>query len=404
METDDAAEEGQPILVDPDLAFIRELGLQAGGTFKKCFQCGTCSGTCALFPEREAFPRKEMAWATWGLKERLLSDPDVWLCHQCHDCSVHCPRGANPGDVLSALRAECVTHHATPRTLARWVNRPKFIPLLLAIPAVLLSLALTVRDPIARALDLPLNTGDRIVFPYSRGLPHWLLNTFFLFFAFLALLALASGVRRFWSAMKAAGANEGRTEPVKALGQGIRSTLRTIFLQEKFTQCTQERPRYWSHFLVFYGFLGLTLVGLWVATVKINPLLGDGFVYPFNFWSPWKMLANLGGVAVLVGGMWMVVTRVLRDQAGGHSCYSDWFLLATLVLVVLSGLASEVLHYIRLEPHRHAVYFVHLLLVFALLVYLPYSKLAHVAYRTAAMVYAECYGRPEGGDDNGANR
>ena len=61
--------------------------------------------------------------------------------------------------------------------------------------------------------------------------------------------------------------------------------------------------------------------------------------------------------------------------------------------MVVSGFATELLHYLRMAPHRHVVYFSHLVFVFALLIYLPYSKFAHLLYRTTAMIFAEHYGR-----------
>jgi quinone-modifying oxidoreductase subunit QmoC len=383
----------KPVSIEPDVDFIRVLSKESDNTYKRCMQCGNCSVTCGISPDRAPFPRKEMAWASWGLKDRFLGNPDIWLCYQCNDCSTQCPRGARPGDILAVIRQEVVGHYATPRFLARWVKSPKFVLLLLAIPAVLLGLALLAKDSLGEALGLSTPVGDRILFPYSAGIfPHWLLNIFFFFFGALALIAAITGVVRFWRAMKASNEEKGLPLSGKSLGSCIWTALKKVFTHEDFAACTTESSRFLPHFCVFFGFLALCVVTFWIITNHLNPLIQGSFVYPFGFWNPLKLLANLGGAAILIGCIMMIFDRLTNEDAG-YSTYSDWILLGTLLVVVGTGFITELLHYARLVPHRHVAYFIHLVFVFSLIVYLPYTKFAHVIYRTAALAFAEFSGR-----------
>jgi quinone-modifying oxidoreductase subunit QmoC len=382
-----------PERLEPDLDFIRAMRDQTGGTFKKCFQCGTCSSTCDVSPEANPFPRKEMSWAAWGLKDRLLTDPDVWLCHQCNDCTLMCPRGGRPGDVLAAVRRECIMHYSVPGALARWANRPAYFPLLLGIPAVLLCVALLVRDPLGAMLGFAPDPVGKISFSYSSMLPHWLVNLLFGVICVVVALAVAVTIARFWSGLKSGAPPERLADPARGVFASFLTVLKSAFLHRDFALCTKSKPRFLSHVLVVFGFIGLTAVTLWVITSRMNPLIGDTFVYPFAFWNPWKVLANLGGIAVVAGCVMMIWERIRDPENFGSSTWFDWSLVSLIFLVATSGLLTEVLHYTRYEPHRHASYFIHLVFVAALFLYLPYSKLAHLVYRTTAMVFAEHTGR-----------
>ncbi len=340
---------GKPVLIEPDLDFIRMLSKQGLDTYKQCMQCGTCSATCELSPDSEPFPRKELAWATWGLKDRLVADPDVWLCYQCNDCSTRCPRGAKPGDIMAAIRQGSVQHWAFPSFLGKWTNEPKSVLLLLGIPTALLLIALYLKDPLANALGIVPDLGSRISYSYTSMLPHWLLISFFLFFSALSLALGGTGLVRFWRGMKAAFPEYGNPIPAKGFFPSILAALKNIIIHENFTKCTRAAPRFWSHLMVFFGFAGLSLVALWIITAGINPLMQRDFVYPFSFWNPWKILANLGGIAVLIGCFLMIQYRFKDTDIANPGTYFDWLLIGTILIVLITGFFTEVLHYVRLD-------------------------------------------------------
>jgi quinone-modifying oxidoreductase subunit QmoC len=286
-----------------------------------------------------------------------------------------------------------VRHYAVPRFLGNWMGEPWSIPLLLGFPAAILALALHYREPLEAVLGLARTAGERIHFPYSSLFPHWMLNSIFGFFTLMALLAVTVSVSRYWRALKSATPAERLARPAKGMSASILAILKKALTHEDFSRCTIARPRYFSHLCIFFGFLALTLVTLWVITAKINPLIQGTFIYPFHFWYPFKILANVGGLALLAGCLLMIFERFKDNSEVGAGRYFDWALLFTLLLVVVTGFITEALHFLRLEPHRHVAYFIHLVFAFAVLMYLPYSKLAHLFYRGTAMVFAEHIGR-----------
>jgi len=335
-----------------------------------------------------------MIWAQWGLKDRLLADPDVWVCHNCNDCSVHCPRGARPGDVLAAVRRQAVLHYSIPRFLGEWVNRPAFLPVMTLIPALLLALALLVRDPLGAILGFAPHHGEGM--EYANLFPHWLLIGFFTFFWGVSALLGLIGVSRFWSAMKKADSDSGRPLAKGFVPSAIQIS-KDILFHSRFAKCKAVISRRSAHIYAFYGFLALFLVSAWAVVLlyMINPFVEDPLLYPFPFLNPVKIFANLGALALVLGSVLAIRERLKDDTATGRSTEFDWMFLIILLIVGITGIFVEALRYAQLQAVGYTVYFVHLIFAFMLLVYLPYSKFAHLIYRTVSLVYVECSGRSE---------
>ena len=52
--------------------FREEFFDRGGENAARCYQCATCSSVCELAPANAPFPRRQILWAQWGLKDRLI--------------------------------------------------------------------------------------------------------------------------------------------------------------------------------------------------------------------------------------------------------------------------------------------------------------------------------------------
>jgi quinone-modifying oxidoreductase subunit QmoC len=355
-----------PMLVEPDVSFVEDVIASGGGDVKKCFQCGTCSVVCNLSPERATFPRRQMLQAQWGLKERLLADPSIWLCHNCGDCSDRCPRGARPGDVFGALRSIAIRHYAFPKMLGEMTASPGALPFLLLVPVLILGLIAALAGQTAVA-----------PFEFAMVFPQSALEALFFTVSGFALLAFAVGLIRFARAASPSGA-------AGAIAAGAFAAAAAIATHARFRSCERGSRRYWGHLLTFWGFVGLAAMG---TAVGVGTLVGIMHT-PLPMTSGWKIFANACAAAALAGIVLLLVERTADPVRRARSTYFDWLFLLTLAGVLLTGVLSEILRLGQVSGPMYGVYFVHLVLVLSLILYAPYSKFAHLAYRTVAMAIA----------------
>ena len=371
-------------MVEPDVEFIDEVAGLGGEDLKKCFQCATCSVVCPISPDNKPFPRKEMIAASWGLKDKLVGNGDVWLCHNCGDCSTLCPRGAKPGDVLAAIRSYAITEYAVPKALGKMVKDPKKLPILLAIPAVLF----IVVGLITGLLDFTPG-GDEIV--HAHFFSSWLVDLIMIPTFFWAVAVFGLGLKRFLADIHANALLEGKTdqEKIDPMGfvQALIRTIPTILKHNKFNECSENKERSTAHMMVFFGFLGLFVVtSIFFVVLYVFQIHG-----PYSQLNPVKWLANVSGVALVIGSCLMIKQRLAKkDQV---STYNDWFLLGLALALGLTGMLTEMTRLGGLAGTSYFLYFVHLMFVWCLFAYVPFSKLAHLVYRTTAMAYAEYAGR-----------
>lgn len=354
-----------------------------------CNSCRYCEGLCAVFPAMEM--------------RRSFSPGDLDylanLCHSCGACYIDCQFSpphefaVNVPATLAALRRESYGRYA-------W---PGFVQPLFARNGLLLTLAVAA-GVAGFLLGFVARHGSGALLSAQASfyamMPH---NAMALLFgaAFAwAMLAFYMGLRAF---LRGTGYSEGASVEFRDVVTAVRDAATLRYLDGGGSGChnsedqKHDRRRLYHQF-TFWGFM-LCFAATSVATLYHYLLAREA---PYPWWDLPVVLGTLGGIGLVVGPVGLAHEKVRRDHIllDEGSRGMDVGFLVMLWLTGATGLALLALRATSAMPVLLAV---HLGVVFALFVTMPYGKFVHGIYRFAALVrYAAEHRRIEAGCATGA--
>jgi citrate/tricarballylate utilization protein len=357
-----ALADGQIVLSAPEAEVARQLQI--------CNACRYCEGFCAVFP---------------AMTRRLeFGKADVHyianLCHNCgaclHACQYAPPHefAVNVPQAMAQVRAQTYSDYAWPPALGALYKR-NGLTLSLALAAGLaLFLGLTIFMNGA-LFQAPLPGSFYAIFPHNL-----LVSLFAPVFLF-AVLALGLGLRRFWRDVRPGEASGA------AAAEAASNVLRLKYLDgghgegcnDADDAFTLWRRRF--HHATFYGFM-LCFAATSVATLYHYLW---GWAAPYELPSLPKLLGVAGGISLLAGTAGLFWLNLRRHPAHGDAAQKpmDRGFIALLFFTSLSGLALWLARGTAALPVLLAV---HLGVVMALFLTLPYGKFAHGFFRSAALL------------------
>jgi len=340
-----------------------------------CNACRYCEAVCAVFPameRRRSFAAGDLAY---------LAN----LCHGCQGCYYFCQYApphefdVNLPKTLAALRAETYADHAWPGALAALFRRNGLVVSLAIALALSLVLMLTFglqRPEIIFGTHAGAGAFYRVI-PYEAMV--WPFGLVFLF----SLFAMVMGGVRYWRA--SAGGRRSRLGAGAVLG-GLWDTLTLKNLGGGGAGCNYPDERFsqsrrWFHHFTFYGFM-LCFAATSVATLYDHVM---GWIAPYPFTSLPVLLGTFGGMGLLIGPAGLLWLKMKADPAPRlrELVGMDVALLMLLFTIALTGLLLLAL---RESAAMGTLLAVHLGLVLALFLTLPYSKMVHGIYRFLALI------------------
>ncbi len=358
-----------PRLIEPDLEFKKELAEFGGETYNRCYQCATCSAVCSLAPDENPFPRKEMMWAMWGLKDRLIRNPDLWECYYCGECSERCPRQANPGEVMMALRRYATSRYDWTGISRRlYTSRAWEIGTIVAVGLVVVALF---------ALSGAFSS-ERMITEYvsvETFIPHHLVHWGDVgMAAILTFFLLTNSARMMWFML------DGQKVPLAVFLTELPTFIIHTATQKKWRECAEPamKFRWLKHFFMVTGYV--TMFSLVMFFLKYLQADTAGFT--------WVSLPGYyATIAILYFSIDSIIGRMKKQKEyHKYSHDSDWMFLALLFLTGVTGILMHSFRMLDLPLPTYYMYVIHLAVAVPMLVVeVPFMKWSHLMYRPLAL-------------------
>jgi ferredoxin len=385
--------------------------------FKKCFQCGTCSAICPLSSDNKPFPRKEMIWSQWGLKNELESDLDPWLCYYCGKCSEFCPRKADPGQLMMSLRRWLTTVYDW-TGISRLLYKSKiaeYIALLSVAVIVFIEWAvlfgLTPPTGTGATVGNAMNGGDKIM-TINQMVPAYKIDYFFDYPMIVILSALLLSF--IFNMFKKTVLNDKNVKiPFKLYFTELWSLIFNFFTQIRFSKCEDEEAQKETflkklsegkyNFWLTHVFLMTSYVALFIGIVVFLKWFQTDDKYVLFHTILFDYYASIGLIFGTIYFAYKRLTKKLERSKFSH--HTDWAFIVLLFMTAFTGILLRAFVVYK-DPSSWIfyLYLLHLMIVIPMLVIeVPFSKWSHLAYRPIAIYFAALKEKAEKLNGAGAN-
>jgi heterodisulfide reductase subunit C len=369
--------------VDP--TFLNELKEYGAVGIEKCFNCGNCTAICPLTTSEHPFPRRTIRFIQMGLRDQLAASVDPWLCYFCADCSITCPRGAEPAETMMASRRWLIAQYdqtgkarelyTSEKKVAWTVFRTSLLPLVLLLAYHLLTGGRNIR------------TDQVVLNQFAPVLWVWLIVL-----AHFALLGLHLVRNSMVMIKHILGPKTNLLDiPLGAYFAGLKEYAIHFFSQRKWWSKCEDKPhhkvvvtRWIKHLLLMtgYGSMLVLIVPLlmWFQTDELYPL-----------YHPQRWVGYYATLILIYTSIEIIYSRMKKkEELHKFSHPSDWLFPSFLLVGAVTGILVHMFRYTLLPWPTYIMYTLHVMAMVAMLdTEVGIGKWTHLIYRPLALSIEE---------------